>query len=147
MKLLHVRLEGWTATFRLPLIYSGTSLSAPMPPYSTLLGLLGNLTGRPIAADETRIGYVFRSAGMDYDLETTRRLEMKNRRLKSQTVTGIAKRHFHIRPVLDLYLDQILFRTVFESPVNVPCLGRSQDLAWISLIEEVEADRAEKEAL
>lgn len=142
MKLLHVCLEGWTATFRLPLIYSGRSLTAPVPPYSTLLGLIGNLAAREIAPDETRIGYVFRSAGTAYDLETTRRLELdKSGRLKTQRVPGIATRQFHVRPTIDLYLDNLNLRAAFESPANVPCLGRSQDVAWISpKIEEVEVE-------
>ena len=141
MKLLHARLQGWTATFRLPLIYSGTGLTAPLPPYSTILGLIGNLVGRQIAPDETRIGYIFRSTGTSYDLETSRRLEMdKDGRLKAQSVPGIAKRQFHIRPTLDLYLDNIALRPAFDLPANVPCLGRSQDLAWITLIEEIEAE-------
>ena len=142
MKLLHARLEGWTATFRLPLIYSGTGLTAPVPPFSTLLGLIGNLAGREIAPDETRIGYVFRSNGTAYDLETTRRLEMdkKSGRLKGQSVPGIARRQFHIRPTLDLYLDDLALSEAFESPQNAPCLGRSQDLAWITRVEQVEAE-------
>src|SRR5205085_666382 len=138
MKLLHARLKGWTATFRLPLIYSGTGLTAPLPPYSTILGLIGNLVGRQIAPDETRIGYIFRSTGTSYDLETSRRLMDKDGRLKSQSVPGIAKRQFHIRPTLDLYLDNIALRAAFNLPANVPCLGRSQDLAWVTLVEEVE---------
>lgn len=141
MKLLHVRLEGWTATFRLPLIYSGTALTAPVPPYSTLLGLIGNLAAREIAPDETRIGYTFRSAGVSYDLETTRRLELdKSGRLKSQRVPGIATRQFHVRPKLDLYLDNLSLRGAFESPANAPCLGRSQDVAWVGRPEEIEAE-------
>ena len=141
MRLLHARLEGWTATFRLPLIYSGTGLTAPLPPYSTILGLIGNLVGRQVAPDETRIGYVFRSMGTSYDLETSRRLEMdQSGRLKSQSVPGIAKRQFHIKPILDLYLDNTALRAAFDLPVNVPCLGRSQDLAWITLVEEIEAE-------
>jgi CRISPR-associated protein Cas5t len=141
MKLLHARLEGWTATFRLPLIYSGTSLTAPVPPYSTVLGLLGNMAAREIAPNETRIGYVFRSRGTAYDLETTRRLEMdKSGRLKAQRVPGIAKRQFHVGPVLDLYLDNLAFRKAFELPANAPCFGRSQDIAWISLVEEIDSE-------
>lgn len=141
MKLLHVRLEGWTAAFRLPLIYSGTALTAPVPPYSTLLGFIGNLAAREIAPDETRIGYVFKSAGTAYDLETTRRLELdKNGRLKSKRVPGIAKRQFHIRPELDLYLDNLSFREFFEQSQNAACLGRSQDVAWVKSIAEVEAE-------
>lgn len=145
MRLLHVRLEGWTATFRLPLIYSGTALTAPVPPYSTLLGLIGNLAAREIAPDETRIGYTFRSAGTSYDLETTRRLELdKSGRLKAQRVPGIATRQFHVRPKLDLYLDNLSLREAFESPANAPCLGRSQDVAWISKPEEIEAEACDE---
>lgn len=141
MKLLHICLEGWTATFRLPLIYSGTALSAPVPPYSTLLGLIGNLAGRAIAPDETRIGYTFRSAGTSYDLETTRRLELdKQGRLKAQRVPGIAKRQFHVRPTLDLYLDNLELRSAFDFPANAPCLGRSQDVAWITDVKEIEVE-------
>lgn len=141
MKLLHVHLEGWTATFRLPLIYSGTGLTSPVPPYSTLLGLIGALAGREIAPDETRIGYVFRSHGTGFDLETTRRLELGNNgKLKPSKVPGIARRQFHTRPSLDLYLDNLAFRRYFEYPTNPPCLGRSQDLAWITVVAEVEAE-------
>jgi CRISPR-associated protein Cas5t len=141
MKLLHIHLTGWSATFRLPLIYSGTGLTSPVPPYSTILGLIGSLAGREIAPDETRIGYVFRSSGTSYDLETTRRLELqKNGRLKAQTVTGIGKRQFHTRPSLDLYLDNLSFRAWFDYPANPPCLGRSQDLAWITKVEELAAE-------
>lgn len=141
MKLLRVHLEGWTAAFRLPLLYSGTSLTSPLPPYSTLLGLIGSLAGRAIAPAETRIGYIFRSGGTGYDLETTRRLELdKQGRLRAQPAPGIARRQFHVRPSLDLYLDNLAFRDYFEHPRNAPCLGRSQDLAWITAIEEVEAE-------
>jgi CRISPR-associated protein Cas5t len=142
MKLLHVRLEGWTATFRLPLIFSGTALTAPVPPYSTLLGLIGNMAAREIKPHETRIGYTFQSVGTSYDLETTRRLELdKNSgRLKAQRIPGIATRQFHVRPELDLYLDNLDLREVFDDPANAPCLGRSQDVAWIREVKEIEVE-------
>lgn len=142
MKLLHVRLEGWTATFRLPLIFSGTALTAPVPPYSTLLGLMGNLAAREIKPHETRIGYKFQSIGTSYDLETTRRLELDKTtgRLKAQRIPGIATRQFHVRPELDLYLDNLDLRGIFEQPMNTPCLGRSQDVAWIRAVKEIEAE-------
>lgn len=142
MKLLRVRIRGWTATFRLPLLYTGTGLSAPVPPYSTLLGLIGSVAGREIQPHETRIGYEFRSDGLALDLERTQRLMMntKTRRLRPQPERGIAKRQFHVRPQLDLYLDNIELRTVFESPENCPCLGRSQDVAWITTVDVVDAE-------
>ncbi len=142
MKLLHIHLRGWTATFRLPLLYTGTGLSAPVPPYSTLLGLIGSVAGREVQPDETRIGYQFRSEGLALDLERTQRLMMniKRRQLRPQSERGIAKRQFHVRPQLDLYLDNLDFRVAFESPQNPPCLGRSQDVAWITAVDTVEAE-------
>lgn len=142
MKLLRVYIRGWTATFRLPLLYTGTGLSAPVPPYSTLLGLIGSGAGREIQPSETQIGYEFRSAGLVLDLERTQRLMMniQTRQLRPQTERGIARRQFHIRPELDLYLNNLELRDVFESPRNSLCLGRSQDVAWITAVDIVEAE-------
>jgi len=74
-------------------------------------------------------------------LETSQRLMMlKSGKLKAQNDTGIIKRQFHINPVLDLYLDNPNFREYFENPRNAPCFGRSQDLAWVTKIQEIEAE-------
>lgn len=140
MKLLHINITGWTATFRLPLLYSGTGLTSPLPPYSTLLGLIGNVCGREVKPSETRIGYVFKGKGTAIDLETSHRLEMKNEILKEQKQTAVAKRQFIINPILDLYLDNLEFKHWFEFPQNPPCLGRSQDVAWINNVEIVDAE-------
>jgi CRISPR-associated protein Cas5t len=146
MRLLRVLIRGWTATFRLPLLYTGTGLSAPVPAYSTLLGLIGSVTGREIQPTETRIGYEFRSEGLALDLERTKRLMMniKTRQLRPQLERGIARRQSHVRPQLDLYLDNVALRVAFESPQNVPCLGRSQDVAWITAVDIVDAEPAEE---
>ncbi len=140
MKILHITIKAWTATFRLPLSYSGAGLTSPLPPYSTLLGLIGAVAGREIKFDETGIGYIFRSSGTAFDLETTHRLFMNNGKLKYQKDTSIFKRQFHINPNLNLYLDNLSFKKYFEYPANSPCLGRSQDLAWITNVEEIEAE-------
>ncbi len=139
MKLLHAKIVGWTATFRMPLLYSGTGLTAPVPPYSTLLGFIGNLAAREIKPHETRIGYVFRSSGTAIDMETTQRLKMAGNNLRPQE-KGIVKRQFHLNPVLDVYLDNLDFREFFENPRNTPSLGRSQDLVWIEETKIVEAE-------
>lgn len=144
MRLLHARLSGWTATFRLPMFYTGTGLSAPLPPYSTLLGLLGNLAGRVVDPHETRIGYSFSSSGSSLDLETVQRLKLERGFLREQPDRNVAKRQFLVRPQLDLYLDNAkAFHPVLNNPANVPCLGRSQDLAWIEMVEEIEAEPIE----
>lgn len=141
MRLLHISIRAWTATFRLPLLYSGTGLTSPLPPYSTILGLIGATVGREIMPEETKIGFVFKSAGTAIDIETTQRLKVDNKgRLKPNKETGIAKRQFHIKPELELYLDNLSFKKAFEYPANSLCLGRSQDLAWVLDVNEVEAD-------
>lgn len=141
MKILHVSLKAWSATFRLPLLYSGTGLTSPLPPYSTLIGLIGAVVGREISHTETRIGFVFRSSGIAIDLETSQRLWVDNKgRLKPQKDTGIAKRQFHVNPALDIYLDELSYKRHFEYPANAPCLGRSQDLAWINTVEEIDVE-------
>lgn len=142
MRLLHVSIKAWTATFRLPLLYSGMGLTSPLPPYSTILGLIGATVGREIMPEETKIGFVFKSAGIAIDLETTQRLYVDNKgRLKPNRETGIAKRQFHIKPEIELYLDNLSFKEAFEYPADSLCLGRSQDLAWVSDVEEIEVHK------
>lgn len=143
MKLLHIKIVGWTATFRLPLLYSGTGLTSPVPPYSTLLGFIGNLAEREIKPDETRIGYIFQSSGLAIDMETTQRLKLVGKNLRPQE-KGIVKRQFHLNPILDLYFDNLDFKSIFEQPKNTPSLGRSQDLVWIEKVEEIEVESIEK---
>ena len=140
MKLLHAKIVGWTATFRMPLLYSGTGLTAPVPPYSTLLGFIGNLAAREIKPHETRIGYIFKSSGLAIDMETTQRLKMSGGGKLSPQEKGIVKRQFHLNPTLDIYLDNLDFQDYFENPRNTPALGRSQDLVWIEKTEIIEAE-------
>lgn len=140
MNILHVQIRGWTATFRLPLLYSGTGLTSPLPPYSTLLGLLGALAGREISHNETRIGFVFQSNGTAIDRESLKRLKIDSAgRLSIQPKPNNRMNQFHVCPCLDLYIDNTDFNWLFEEPRNPPCLGRSQDIAWIESVQEIEA--------
>jgi len=142
MKLLHVHIRGWTATFRLPLLYSGTGLSSPVPPYSTLLGLMGALAGREIFPHETRIGFMFKSEGVAIDIERTTRLKLNRAsgRLVEHPERGIAYRQFLVMPQLDLFLDNLAFEKIFQEPQNPLCLGRSQDVAWIEKVKVIIAE-------
>jgi len=49
---------------------------------------------------------------------------------------GILKRQIHFR--LDLYLTNLELAHSFMNPAAPPCLGRSQDLCWITKVESVE---------
>jgi len=140
MQALHVQLEGLSASYSYPFLKSGTQLTLPIPPFSSVLGNLSACSGRQVGPEETRIAVEFKSRGTAIDLERTRRLktDTKYGRLTENPERGIAKREFHVRPIPDLYLTELSFEKFFYEPVAVPCLGRSQDLAWINFVRLVE---------
>ena len=147
-KLIHATIRGITATFRIPLIVSGTSLCAPVPSYPTLLGFIGCCAGREVYPEEVRIGFEYRfggdahSAGSGVDMETTHRFELKNDRLRPHPKgTSIRFYEFHAHPVLELYLDNPDFFDILTQPAGIPTFGRSQDLAWIERVEKVDVER------
>ena len=144
LRFLYACITGWTATFKLPLFYSNTGVKSIMPtmsipPYSTIIGMLGNITGRDLNPEDVqRIGFMFEcdSRGVDleklesYTLDTTRDVIKRN-----MGTTNPTQREFLVRPKLHLYLENIdFFKPFILCPVNVPSLGRSQDIAWFSTI-------------
>jgi CRISPR-associated protein Cas5t len=139
MEALHVQISALSASYSYPFLKSGTQLTLPAPPFSTVLGNLSACAGRQVGPSETLIAIEFRSAGRAIDLERTRRLQTdkKHGRLSENPERGIAKREFHVHPRLDLYLTETNLEGAFYEPAAAPCLGRSQDLAWISLIRRV----------
>jgi CRISPR-associated protein Cas5t len=144
MEALHITFEAFTATFKVPFINTGTGtvISAPVPSYSNIVGLISCCAGRYIDKDETLIGFKYMYSGKGRDIETTRRLELDNKgRLKRNPKLSIATREFHVNPRLDLYLSNTEFERYFKSPIGVPTLGRSQDIAWITNIERVEIEK------
>lgn len=142
---LHVRLEAMTASFRHPLVISGTQAVLPVPAYSSLLGMLSACAGRHVSAAETRIGYEYRFGGSDFDFQTTRRWKLDGGRLREHPKgTGVMRRQFHVRPQLDLYVTATGLRSAFESPRAAPCLGRSEDLAWIAFVRPITLTPADR---
>jgi CRISPR-associated protein Cas5t len=144
MKGLHIHFEGFTASYPYPFLRSGTAITLPLPPFSSIFGMLSACAGRDIDPSEVgRVGYEFRSVGpyKGMDLERTDRLKTDPRgRLRLNPEKGIAKREFHISPKLDMYLTNVALQPIFENPVAVPRFGRSQDIAWITSITEIDFD-------
>lgn len=140
LKALHVRIEGLSASFRHPLILSGTQISTSMPAYSNLLGMLSACAGRVITPNETQVGFEFHCESHDFELERTTRWQMdKKNRLKPHSKgPGINRRQVYWRPQLDLYITNQSLKRIFERPAATPCFGRSQDIAWIKWVQEVE---------
>lgn len=149
-KLVHAKLRGITATFRVPLVVSGNSLCAPVPSYATILGILGCCAGKLVYPEDIRIAFEYsfgRSCshdGFGQDMETTHRLELKNNELRPHS-KGTATRlyEFHSYPSLDLYVDNLAFLEYFNEPAGIPTFGRSQDVAWIESVRLVEVAKVE----
>lgn len=145
MEALHVQIEAFTASYSYPFLKSGTQLTLPVPPLSGILGNLSACAGRQVGPEETLIAFEFESQGRAIDLERTRRLQTDKRfgRLSENPERGIAKREFHVRPKLDLYLTSLKLESHFYEPAAAPCLGRSQDLGWINFVRRIHLIPAE----
>lgn len=148
-KFLYACFCGWTATFKMPLFFSNTGVKSSMPtmripPYTTIVGMLGNMVGRDLTPDEIgRIGFMFEFENMgNVDLEKLESYKLdskKNILIRNTGTTNPTRREFLVRPKLHLYIENIeLFEPHIQEPSNIPCLGRSQDLAWLETLENGE---------
>lgn len=135
MKYLRILIEGWTASFRYPAFISGFQPTLPVPPLSTIYGLLSAAKGELVTPDETNVGFVFTSDAKAVDLETV--YELKG--LKGNK-SNVAKREFLFNPSLYLYIDNLEFKKYFKNPTYPMLLGRSSDLAIISEIKEIDLE-------
>lgn len=136
MKYLRILIEGWTASFRYPAFISGFQPTLPVPPLSTIYGLLSAAKGELVTPDETNVGFVFDYDAKAVDLETI--YELKG--LKGNK-SNVAKREFLFNPNLYLYTDDLEFKKYFKNPAYPILLGRSSDLAIISEIKEIEMEK------
>jgi len=69
MEALRIKIEGWTASFRYPGFISGFQPTLPVPPLSTVYGLISAAKGELVGPDDVSIGYVFESQSKAIDLE------------------------------------------------------------------------------
>ncbi len=141
MKAVHARLRGFTASFRHPLVITGTQLCTPLPSFSTILGMLSACAGRVITPSDTRIGFDFRCSGSGSELERTNRLEYSGHRLQPHHKgQGLTNRQVLLHPHLDLYLTNMSLLEPMKYPVSSPRFGRSQDLAWVEFARETDLE-------
>ena len=133
MKFLRILIEGWTASFRYPTFISGFQPTLPVPPLSTIYGLLSAVKGELVTPDDTNVGFVFESEAKSMDLETI--YELKG---LTGNKSNVAKREFLYNPKLYLYINDLKFKKFFERPVYPVLLGRSSDLAFIKQIKEID---------
>ncbi|MHA1124632.1 MAG: type I-B CRISPR-associated protein Cas5b [Candidatus Heimdallarchaeota archaeon] len=132
MKMLRVTLTSWTASFRHPSFMIGYQPTLPVPPLSTIFGLISAASGSLVNLKHTSIGYFFTFEGKGIDLEKIYELE-KGLGYK----TNILRREFLFNVKLTLYLDT-KYKDNFLQPTYTLLLGRSSDLAHIEEVKEVE---------
>ena len=98
-----IKISGWTASFRYPIFISGYQPTLPIPPYSTIYGLISAACGKWITPDNLEIRYVFKSEAKGVDLETIYELSGKT---PLQAKSNVIKREFLLNPQLYLYLKE-----------------------------------------
>lgn len=129
-------MKAWTASFRYPIFISGFQPTLPVPPLSTIYGILSAAKGELVTPNEARIGYIFKSNGKFVDLESVYELE-ENKKAKS----NVCKREILFEPELYIYVDNLEFKRHFRNPKYQMVIGRSQDIASVVSIKEVELER------
>lgn len=135
MKVLRIKIEGWTASFRYPGFISGFQPTLPVPPLSTIYGLISAAKGEVTIPADVNIGYVFNFESKAVDLETI--YELSQGLLAK---SNVVKREFLYNPTLYLYLDKLDFKEYFLKPKYPLLFGRSGDLAKVSEIKHLELE-------
>ena len=133
MEILRVLISGWTASFRYPIFVVGHQPTLPVPPLSTVYGLVSAAAGRPLGPEHLALGYVFRSRGRGTDLETVYEIG-PNLGAKQ----NICRREILFEPELVLYLADLELADCFRRPAHPLLLGRSGDLAAVRAVDRVE---------
>ena len=142
MKALRIKIEGWTASFRYPGFISGFQPTLPIPPLSTVYGLISAAKGTPIGLEDVAIGYVFDNQGKAVDLEVIYEL-----RSGLSAKSNVIKREFLYNPELYLYLNKVEYKDYFKKPHYPLLLGRSGDLMKVSEISIIDLEEKENPPL
>ena len=110
----------------------------PVPPVSTIYGLLSAVKGEAVSPLSLRIGYDFIADGKGSDLEKIYEYggETKTTPVHFQQ-TNIITREFLYNCTLTLYIDDLMFEQYLRHPCYPIVLGRQADLAYIRNISRV----------
>jgi len=129
--MIRVILKSWTASFRHPTFQLGHQPTLPVPPLSTIQGILSSAKGDIVyfEKDVPFLGYVFKSEGMGVDLERIYVLGKPER--------DVIRREVLFNASLYLYLPDE-WEKYFRKPVFQLLLGRSSDIAMVKSIKKIE---------
>jgi len=135
MRVFRIHIKSWTASFRYPNIISGYQPTLPVPPLSTIIGLISSAREDYFVPQHEKIGYVFFYKAKAVDLETIYQIPFAK---LSEVKSNVIKREFLVDTELFLYTDSEKIVTWFKKPVFPLLLGRSTDLAMVEKIQELE---------
>lgn len=135
--MIRIVIKSWTASFRYPTFQSGYQPTLPLPPLSTVLGLLSSVKGEIVSLNDLEfLGYIFKSEGKGVDLE---KIYFFNEDVESVN-TDVIKREILFENTLYLYLPDIWIK-YFKKPKYQLLLGRSSDLATIEEITKIKFEK------
>lgn len=130
MTIYSVDIRSFTASFRYPMLISGTQLTLEVPPVSTVMGLINAASGRYICHFNSCVGYYFEYQAKGVDIETIYMAEVnKKGKLLPTTRSNAIRREFLFEPFLRLYSTDETLIECFRSPIYPLLLGRGGDLA------------------
>ena len=137
MQAFRVKLSGWTTSFRHPQLVTGTQPTLPLPPPSTIYGLVAAAAGTWVDPAECVLGYVFKAQGEARDLESI--YQFSN---SSDAKSNVIFRDWLTDWQLWLYFRDKNWASYFEEPFFPLLLGRQQELAYVEhmggVVQEVE---------
>lgn len=139
MKAFKIDVTAWTSSFKYPNLISGHQPTLDVPPISTVLGLMNAVAGKYIKHKKLSLAYYFEYAAKQTDLETIYQIEGHEKGYpKNTTKSNIINREFLFNNHLIIYLQDKKIVDYFQTPIYPLLLGRSNDLATINSIKEVE---------
>lgn len=131
---IRVVLTAYTASFRVP-HFVGYQLTLPVPPISTIYGLLAAAKGEWVAPDGVAwFAYRLEYEGQAFDVEAITQVERKKPDEAPQFADrNVLNRQFLVWPRLTLYLPAD-WADPFRRPRYQLLLGRTQDVATVQTI-------------
>lgn len=126
-----IKITGWVASFRYPIFIYRHQPTLPVPPYSTIYGLVAAACGKVVTPRDLEVKYVFKSDARAVDLETIYEWEPGH-----IVQSNIVEREFLINPELYLYIEQKGIAECFRKPYYPLLLGRSSELAFVEEIKK-----------
>lgn len=145
MKVFKVDITSWTASFKYPNLISAFQPTLEVPPISTILGLINAAAGRYVKHGKLKLGYYFEFEAKGCDVETVYQIEGHEKGYpKHVAKSNVINREFLFNNHLVLYLCDEYIASVFSQPIFPLLLGRSNDLATVNGVEEVDLQEIEK---